>query len=160
MGSTLLAGVWGCLAALTGVASVWVAAAGRTPGVLCAPFAVCLYLSGDDADAPEERAFADLRHKGNLTDTPEGALTRYAPLEGDPWGRDLSHDVLRRFCESLEGAPEILAPIETPAALLDRVYQAVPKALHTLAMRSLLSGLIKLQQEGKAREVNGRYELV
>ena len=125
MGSTLLAGVWGCLAALTGVASVWVAAAGRTPGVLCAPFAVCLYLSGDDADAPEERAFADLRHKGNLTDTPEGALTRYAPLEGDPWGRDLSHDVLRRFCESLEGAPEILAPIETPAALLEGIDRAI-----------------------------------
>ena len=93
--------------------------------MLCAPFAVCLYLSGDDADAPEERAFADLRHKGNLTDTPEGALTRYAPLEGDPWGRDLSHDVLRRFCESLEGAPEILAPIETPAALLEGIDRAI-----------------------------------
>ena len=73
----------------------------------------------------KKRAFADLRHKGNLTDTPEGALTRYAPLEGDPWGRDLSHDVLRRFCESLEGAPEILAPIETPAALLKGIDRAI-----------------------------------
>ena len=86
---------------------------------------VCPYLSGDDADAPEERVFADLRHKGYLTDTPEGALTGYAPLEGYPWGRDLSHDVLRRFWESLEGAPEILAPIETPAALLEGIDRAI-----------------------------------
>ena len=49
---------------------------------------------------------------------------------------------------------------QTSAALLQQIYQDVPKELHPLAMRSLLSGLIKLEQEGKAREVDGRYVLV
>ena len=48
---------------------------------------------------------------------------------------------------------------QTPAALLEQVYEGVPKELHALAMRSLLSGLIKLQREGKARKVDGRYVL-
>ena len=80
-----------------------------------------LYLSKDATDAPEERVIAQPMHKGYLTDTPEGALTSYAPLRGDQWGRALSHDVLRRFCEVLEGAPEISASLETPAALLEAI---------------------------------------
>ena len=86
---------------------------------------VSLNLSADAADAPEELFFVALRHKGFLTDTPEGALTGYATLEGGQWGRDLSRDVLRRFCESLEGSPEILAPIETPTALLQGIDRAI-----------------------------------
>ena len=49
---------------------------------------------------------------------------------------------------------------QAPAALLERVYEDVPKKLHALAMRSLLSGLIKLEREEKARKVDGRYVLV
>ena len=86
---------------------------------------VFLYLSGDADDSPEERVFTQLVHKGSLMDTPEGALTRYAPPKGDQWGRALSRDVLRRFCEALEGAPEILAPLETPAALLEGIDRAI-----------------------------------
>ena len=86
---------------------------------------VFLYLSGDAADAPEERVIAQLVGKGFLTDTPEGALADYAPLTGDRWVRALSRDVLGRFCEALEGAPEMLAPLETPAALLEAIDQAI-----------------------------------
>ena len=88
---------------------------------------VFLYLSGDAADAPEERVIAQPVGKGFLTDTPEGALTGYAPLKGDQWGRALSHDVLRRFCEVLEGAPDILAHLETPAVLLDTSLCPAPR---------------------------------
>ena len=86
---------------------------------------VFLYLSGDTADAPEERVIAQLEGKGFLTDTPEGALTGYAPLKGDQWGRALSHGVLRRFCEALEGAPDMLAHLETPAVLLEGIDRAI-----------------------------------
>ena len=71
--------------------------------------------------------------KGFLTDTPGAALIHYAPLNGDQWGRALSHDVLQRFCEALKGAPEVLAPLESPAALLqgiDRAIEALSASEH------------------------------
>ena len=86
---------------------------------------VFLYLPVDAADAPEERVIAQPVGKGFLTDTPEGALIDYAPLTGDQWGRALSRDVLSSFCEALEGAPDILAPLETPAALLEGIDRAI-----------------------------------
>ena len=86
---------------------------------------VSLCLSVDAADAPEERVIAQPVGKGFLTDTPEGAPTHYATLSGGQWGRSLSHDVLRRFCEALEGAPETMAPLDTPAALLDGIDRAI-----------------------------------
>ena len=86
---------------------------------------VFLHLSGDAADAPEERVIAQLVGKGFLTDTPEGALTHYATLTGNHWGRALSYDVLRRFCEAIEGAPETMAPLDTPAALLEGIDRAI-----------------------------------
>ena len=86
---------------------------------------VFLYLSGDAADVPEERVFPRPVHKGFLTDTPEAALIDYAPLSGDQWGKAPSDDVVQRFCEALEGAPEMLAPLETPAALLRAIDHAM-----------------------------------
>ena len=86
---------------------------------------VSLCLSVDADDAPKERRITHLVGKALLTDTPEGALTYYAPLTGDQWGRALSHDVLKRFCEALEGAPDILAPLESPAALLAGIDRAI-----------------------------------
>ena len=85
------------------------------------------------------------------------------PAHGPPAreGRRTIRQTIRHREKREASLLEILGTgAQTPAALLDRVYQAVPKELHALAMRSLLSGLIKLQQEGKAREVSGRYELV
>ena len=84
-----------------------------------------LHPSGDSADAPEERGFGEIVPKGFLTDTSEAALIGYAPLKGDQWGRALSDDVLRRLCEALEEAPEMSAPLETPAALLHGIDQAI-----------------------------------
>ncbi len=86
---------------------------------------VSLHLSGDAADAPEERVIMQLVHKGFFTDTPEGALAHYAPLRGEHWGRALSHDALRRFCEALEGAPDMVAPLESPVALLQGIDRAI-----------------------------------
>ena len=86
---------------------------------------VRLYLSGDADDDPEERVITQLVQKGFLTETPEAARSTYVPLNGDQWGRALSDDVLQRFCEALEGAPEIVAPLETPAALLQGIDRAI-----------------------------------
>ena len=86
---------------------------------------VFLHISGDADEAPEERVIAQLVGKGFLTDTPEGALTHYATLTGNHWGRALSHDVLRRFCEAIKGAPETMAPLDTPAALLEGIDRAI-----------------------------------
>ena len=75
---------------------------------------VRLHLPADASDAPKERAVHQLEHKGFLTDTPEGALVDYAPLNGGQWGSALSNDVLRRFCKALEGAPEMVVSLESP----------------------------------------------
>ena len=84
-----------------------------------------LYLSGDAPDAPEERGFRQFVPKGFLTDTPEGSITNYSTLNGDQWGQDLSHDMHRRFCEVLEGAPETLSTIQTPDSLLEAIDLAM-----------------------------------
>ena len=84
-----------------------------------------LYLPADATDAPEERLMEQLVGKAFLTDTPVGALTGYAPHSGDQWGRAHSGDVLVRLCEALEGAPTIVAPLETPATLLEGISQAI-----------------------------------
>ena len=86
---------------------------------------VSLSLPGDAADAPEERVIARLERKGFLTDTPEAALVHYSTIDGGEWGRALSRDVLRSFCEALKGAPVMLAPLESPAALLQGIDRAI-----------------------------------
>ena len=86
---------------------------------------IFLCLSGDETDVPEERFTTQSVPKGYLTDTTEGALTHYAPFNGDQWGRALSDDVLRRFCDELEGAPDISVPLETPAELLQVIDRAI-----------------------------------
>ena len=82
-------------------------------------------LSIDAADAPNEQVVPQLVNKGFLTDTPETAHVDYAPLDGERWGRPLSDVVLRRFYEALEGAPEMLAPLDTPQALLHGIDRAI-----------------------------------
>ena len=118
---------------------------------------VFLHLSGDATDAPEELVIRQMVPKGFLTDTPEGALTHYASLQGDQWGRTLSHDVLRRFCELLEGAPEILAPLETPAALLKGIDQAIAE-LESEDVVVILAGDWSSLQVGLNREKPQGYE--
>ena len=84
-----------------------------------------LHLSGDAADAPNEQVVRQPVHKGFLTDAPETAHFDYAPLDGERWGRPLSDIVLQRFYEALEGAPEMLAPLDTPQALLQGIDRAI-----------------------------------
>ena len=61
----------------------------------------------------QERVIVQSEGMGFLTDTPEGALTSYAPLKGDQWGRVVSHgrapEILLRL---LELAPDMLAHLE------------------------------------------------
>lgn len=84
-----------------------------------------LYLSGDAADVLEEWGTRLILPKAYLTDTPEGATIGYGTFNGDDWGQALSHDVHRRFCELLEGAPETLSPIQTPGEFLRAVDRAI-----------------------------------
>ena len=84
-----------------------------------------LYLSGDAADVLEEWGPRLILPKAYLTDTPEGATIGYGTFNGGDWGQALSHDVHRRFCELLEGAPETLSPIQTPGEFLRAVDQAI-----------------------------------
>ncbi len=84
-----------------------------------------LNLSGDATDIPEERVIQWLEHKGFFTETPEAALIIYGSLDGDQPGRALSNDALQRFCEALEGAPDMRTPLDTPAELLQGIDQAI-----------------------------------
>ena len=84
-----------------------------------------LYISSNSDDSPEERGFRQLMGKAYFTDTPEGALIYYASLRGAQWGRAVSDDVLRRFCEELEESPEMIASLDTPAALLQAIDRAI-----------------------------------
>ena len=81
---------------------------------------VRLHLPGNASDAPKERAIHTLEHKGFITDTPEGALVDYAPLNGGQWGSALSNDVLQRLCQALEGAPEFMVSLGSPIELAAR----------------------------------------
>lgn len=86
---------------------------------------VRLHLPADASDAPKERAVHQVEHKGFLTDTPEGALVGYAPINGGQWGSALSNDVLRRFCKALEEAPEMVVSLESPTELLQGIDRAI-----------------------------------
>ena len=85
-----------------------------------------LYLPSDADNAPnEQQVFPQFMHKGFLTNTPETAQIGYAPLSGERWGTALSDLVLRKLYETLRGAPEMFAPLDTPQALLHGVDRAI-----------------------------------
>ena len=65
------------------------------------------------------------KHKGFLADLPENARTYYSPLEGAEWGRSLSEDLIKRFCETLEEAPQITTSLNTSRALLQAIDEAI-----------------------------------
>ena len=84
-----------------------------------------LYLREDDSDAPQERGIRQLRYKGYLTDSPDGALIGYVPLNGGQFGVDLSQDLIRRFCEELAGAPVRKTRLDTPTEFLQEIDRAI-----------------------------------
>ena len=85
-----------------------------------------LLLPHDAPDAPaEQQVFPQFMNKGFLADTPETAQFDYAPLSGERWGTALSNLAQRRFVESLEGGPGVVASLDTPQELLQGVDWAI-----------------------------------
>ncbi len=84
-----------------------------------------LHVSGDDADAPEERILSRVVHKGFLTDSPADSHSSFLPLDGGQWGESISDDAEMRFCELLEGAPKVELRLQTPLALVGGIDQAL-----------------------------------
>ena len=84
-----------------------------------------LHLPGDAVDAPTERTIYRWGHKGSFTETPDGALIGFGEVNGHQFGRALSNDALRRFCETLDGAIELVVSVDTPAELLQGMDQAI-----------------------------------
>ena len=119
---------------------------------------VRLYLPGDAADAPRERAIQQFEHKGFLTDTPDGSLIDYAPLNGGQWGSALSNDVLQRFCETLEGSPEVVVSLETPAELLQGINRAIDDLTAPQQVIVVLAGNWSDLQVGLSIEDPDGYE--
>lgn len=83
-----------------------------------------LYVAGKDADIPEPRGFRRLVLKAFLAEIPQEHQHGYARLEGDRYGTGLSDDVVHLLLESMEGAPEIETPLDTPADFLRAIDTA------------------------------------
>ena len=81
-------------------------------------------LRSDADQIPDERFRRDWPPKAFLADLPKDSLTYYSPLEGDQFGRALSEDVTRLFCEALENAPQMTAALGTPEELLQAIDAA------------------------------------
>ena len=87
-----------------------------------------LDVEGDADEVPGERSVHSFEHKGFLAELPETARIHYSRLEGNQWGRSLSEDLMRQFCEAMDEANQVIATLNTPAALL----QAIDKAIDEL----------------------------
>ena len=83
------------------------------------------YLASDASDAPELRWRGRLERKGPLTETPEHARTHYGPYGDDSWGEGLGQDVAQRFCEALDEAPSVAAPLDSAEDVLRAVDAAL-----------------------------------
>ena len=80
-----------------------------------------LYLPSHATDGPEKRGFfGRLLPKAFLTESP-----RYLPLDGSPWGRGLSDDVVGQLCKVLDNAPETTTSLATSLEMLQATDQAV-----------------------------------
>ena len=84
-----------------------------------------LHLPGDAADAPTERAVYRRGHKGSFTETPDGSLIGYGPINGQQFGSALSNDVLQRFCEALDGSNRLVVSVDSPDELLRGIDRAI-----------------------------------
>ena len=84
-----------------------------------------LYVPTGSDDSPKERGFRQLVAKAYLTETPEGGLIEYAPLGGSQWGSGLANDLLLRFCQALEAAPQTTASLDTPSSFFHAIDHAI-----------------------------------
>ena len=111
-----------------------------------------------------------------VIDPPEGHLVTYLaslerllaepvsfvhPAHGMAW-RD-GHELVRQYlAHRAEREQELVAALEragprAPAQLVPEVYADTPEELWPLAERSLLAGLLKLEQEGRARRTGAGW---
>ena len=84
-----------------------------------------LRLRSDADQIPDEQFRRYWPPKAFLADLPEDNLTYYSPLEGGQFGRALSGDVARLFCEALADAPQMTATLGTPEDLFQAIDDAV-----------------------------------
>ena len=104
----------------------------RSEGILDLP-------SGTQAGT-NDRSFNRLEHKGFLSDLPENARTYYDRLVGTEWGRNLSKDLIERFCEALDEAPEITVPLGNQEEFLQAIDQALQDLNPTGELAVVLAG--------------------
>ena len=117
-----------------------------------------LHLPVDAADAPGERAVHRWGHKGSFTETPDGALIGYGAIKGEQFGSALSNDVLRRFCEELGGATEMLVSLDTPDELLRGIDRAIDELAAPEQLAVVLAGNWLHLQVGLSTESLEGYE--
>ena len=99
-----------------------------------------LYLSSDAEGVPEPKGFQRFELKAFLTDSPEKARHVYFPLDGSPWGRGLSDDVMGLLCEALDKSPQVSNPLEAPGDLLAAIDQAMEDLNHSGGVVVVLAG--------------------
>ena len=117
-----------------------------------------LYLTSDADTGTEERIVPGLPHKGFLADLPMNARTHWAGLEGKEWGRRLAVDVIDRFCEKVDQAPLVSAPLDSPSALLGAIDQTIEELAPGGELVIVLAGDQRgLQTDLNATETEG-YE--
>ena len=115
-------------------------------------------LSADAANAPSERAIRRLEHRGFFADTPDDAVSEYVALDGDEFGRALSHDVLQRFCQALDGATELVVSLDTPDELLRGIDRAIDDLTASEHLAVVLAGNWIHLEVGLGLENLGGYE--
>ena len=89
---------------------------------------------------PEPYGFYQFEYKGFLADLPENARTYYERLVGTEWGRSLANDLIERFCEALDEAPETTASLSNPEEFLEAIDQAIQDLNPTDELAIILSG--------------------
>ena len=75
------------------------------------------------------------------------------------------HDLVRKYIRHRNQRQTTLATVlaagpATAEELLPRVYWDVPRPLYPIAARSLLAGLLKLEEEGRAQQANDIWQMV
>ena len=86
---------------------------------------VFVALDVDSDDLPTERGLRQLLPKAYFVDPVEYDKTHYAAIDGDDWGRRISHGVVYLLCEELEGVPPMAAPLDDIVDVLSAIDLAV-----------------------------------
>ena len=80
--------------------------------------------SGADR-GPDECRNHSIESKAFLADVSETARTPYPRLDGGHWGRRVSEDMIKRFCDTLDEARQTTTSLNAPEALLRAIDEAI-----------------------------------